>query len=113
MLAAEREASRGDLSDKAARKWRSRLRFLLNYRAVWALSAFCFVLVGVPLGCQSQRRESSRGMALGLAVGIAFFLFVMLSEALADKPAAFAWLLVWVPVALCVGVACRLIPKHQ
>lgn len=113
LLAAEREATHGDLSSKAARKWQSRLRFLLNYRAVWALSAFCFVLVGVPLGCQSQRKESSRGMALGIAIGIAFFLFIMLSQALADKPAAFAWVLVWAPVILCVGVACHLIPKHQ
>lgn len=113
LWAAERAASQGDLSNRAARKWRSRLRFLLSYRTVWALSAFCFVLVGVPLGCQSQRKESSRGMALGVAIGIAFFLFIMLSQALADKPAAFAWLLVWTPVVLCVAVACRLIPKHQ
>ena len=101
------------MSYKAAAKYRSKLRFLLHYRAVWALSAFCFVLVGVPLGCQSQRKESSRGMMMGVVIGIAFFLFIMLAQALEDKPAANAWLLVWTPVLICLGSACYLIPKNQ
>ncbi|MBQ9694792.1 MAG: LptF/LptG family permease [Kiritimatiellae bacterium] len=101
------------ISEKAAEKWHCRLKFLLNYRLVWALSSFCFVLVGVPLGCQAQRKESSKGMVMGLAIGIAFFLFILLSEALATKPAAFPWLIVWLPVAICVGSACILIPKNQ
>lgn len=116
LLAAEAAAAAGqpgDLSVEAAAKWRSRLRFLLNYRTVWALSSLCFVLVGIPLGCQSMRKDSSRGMALGVGVGIAFFLVLLLSESLADKPAALPWLLVWVPVLICLGVAAYLIPKHQ
>lgn len=94
-------------------KMKSRLLFLLNYRTVWALSAICFVLVGVPLGCQTQRKESARGMALGVGIGITFFLFVLLSEALADKPKAFPWLLVWVPVVASLTTAVILIRKHQ
>lgn len=101
------------LSAEAAAKWHSRLLFLLNYRIVWAFSAICFVLVGIPLGCQAMRKDSSRGMALGVGVGIAFFLVLLLSESLADKPGALPWLLVWVPVLICLGVAAYLIPKHQ
>ena len=120
LLAAERAAgqevrdavAKGE-DGKGMRKYQSRLRFLVGYRIVWALSAFCFVLVGIPMGCQTQRKESSGGMALGLGVGIAFFLFIMLAQALADKPSTFPWLLVWTPVVLCVGLACHLIPKHQ
>ncbi len=102
-----------NLSEKAKAKWVSKLSFLFNYRIVWALSAFCFVLVGVPMGCQSARKETSRGMIMGVAMGIIFFLFIMLSESLADKPAAFPWLLVWLPVLACFGAACYLIPKNQ
>ena len=98
---------------KGAAKYASRLRFMLGYRTVWALSAFCFVLVGIPLGCQAQRRESSRGMIIGLTVGIAFFLFIMLAQALADKPATYPWILVWTPVVICLGVAAYVIPKNQ
>lgn len=101
------------LSKKAAAKWHCRLKFLLNYRLVWALSSFCFVLVGVPMGCQAQRKESSKGMVMGLSIGIAFFLFILLSEALASKPAALPWLLVWLPVVICFCTACVLIPKNQ
>ncbi len=101
------------ISEKAAAKWHCHLKFLLNYRLVWALSSFCFVLVGVPMGCQAQRKESSKGMVMGITIGIAFFLFILLSEALANKPAAFPWLLVWTPVIICIGTACILIPKNQ
>lgn len=107
------EAQQTPISEKAAAKWHCRLKFLLNYRIVWSLSAFCFVLVGVPMGCQAQRKESSKGMVMGLAIGIAFFLFVLLSEALASKPAAFPWILVWTPVAICLATACVIIPKNQ
>ena len=101
------------VSEKAAAKYHCRLKFLLNYRLVWALSSVCFVLVGIPMGCQAQRKESSKGMVMGLAIGIAFFLFILLSEALATKPAAFPWLIVWAPVVICMGTACFLIPKNQ
>lgn len=106
-------ASPSNISEKAAAKWHCRLKFLLNYRLVWALSSFCFVLVGIPMGCQAQRKESSKGMVMGLTIGIAFFLFILLSEALATKPAALPWLLVWTPVAICFGAAFILIPKNQ
>lgn len=113
LLAAEREARKTSLSTKSEAKWRSKLLFLLNHRTVWALSSLCFVLVGIPLGCQTQRKDSAKGMALGVGVGIAFFLFILLSEALSDKPAAYPWVLVWTPVALSLGAAAFLIPKHQ
>lgn len=113
LLQAERSAATAALSDRGEAKWRAKLLFLLNYRTVWALSSLCFVLVGIPLGCQTQRRDSARGMALGVGVGIAFFLFILLSEALSDKPAAYPWVLVWTPVALTLGAAAFLIPRHQ
>ncbi len=117
LVAAEQRAEAGraeeGISVKAASKYHSKLRFLLHYRAVWALSALCFVLVGIPLGCQSQRKDSARGMTLGLSIGILFFLFVLLSEALSDKASAYPWLLVWIPVVLCFGSSIHLIKKHQ
>ncbi len=101
------------LSEKGAAKYHSKLKFLLNYRTVWALSSFCFVLVGIPLGCQTQRKDSAGGMSLGIGIGILFFLFILLSESLSDKPAALPWLLVWIPVIFCIGSSFRLIKKHQ
>lgn len=99
--------------EKTLRKYQSHLRFLRSYRMVWAISCFCFVLVGVPLGCQAQRKESSRGMVMGLVIGLAFFLFILLSESLAKTPSVYPWLLVWTPAVICIGVALKIIPKHQ
>lgn len=113
LLDAAQKVKTLDVSEKAAAKWSSRLWFLLNYRVVWALSSLCFVLVGIPLGCQTQRKDSARGMAFGVGIGIAFFLFILLAESLADKPGAYPWLLVWTPVVICVASAFYLIPKHQ
>ncbi len=113
LLAAVRQAGEQDLSNPGMAKWHAKLLFLLNYRIVWALSAFCFVLVGIPLGCQGQRRDSMRGIASGVGIGLAFFLFVLLSEALSDKPAAYPWLLVWLPVVILLGAAAILIPKQH
>ena len=119
---AERDAARAaesagktaeGVSPEAADKWYSRLRFLMHYRTVWACASICFVLVGIPLGCQTLRKDSAKGMALGVGIGIAFFLVLLLSEALADKPAACPWALVWLPVLLCLGAAAVLIPKQQ
>ncbi len=111
--AAEGREKEGSVSVEGAEKYHSKLRFLLHYRTVWALSAFCFVIVGIPLGCQSQRKDSARGMTLGLGIGILFFLFILLSEALADKASACPWLLVWIPVVLCLGASVYLIKKNQ
>lgn len=101
------------IQEKAMKKYQSHLRFLRSYRMVWAISCLCFVLVGVPLGCQAQRKESSRGMVMGLVVGLTFFLFILLSESLAKTPSVFPWLLVWTPALICIGVALWIIPKHQ
>jgi lipopolysaccharide export system permease protein len=101
------------VQEKAMRKYQSHLRFLRSYRMVWAISCLCFVLVGVPLGCQAQRKESSRGMVMGLVIGLSFFLFILLSESLAKTPSVYPWLLVWTPAVICIAVALKIIPKHQ
>ncbi|MDO5462869.1 MAG: LptF/LptG family permease [bacterium] len=102
-----------DVQIKGTRKYQSHLRFLRSYRMVWAISCLCFVLVGVPLGCQAQRKESSRGMVMGLVIGLTFFLFILLSESLAKTPSVYPWLLVWTPAIICIGTALKIIPKHQ
>ena len=42
----------------------------LNKRFVFAMASLCFVLIGIPLGIRSQRKESSIGMAISLAVSL-------------------------------------------
>ncbi len=91
----------------------SKTRFIFSSRIVWALASFCFVLVGVPMGTRGQRKETNAGMAMCLGIGISFFIFLILAETLSDKPLAFPYLLVWVPVLICAGAAAWLIPRNQ
>lgn len=91
----------------------SKTRFILNSRIVWALASLCFVLVGVPIGTRGQRKESNIGMAMCLGIGLSFFIFLILSETLSDKPMAFPYVLVWTPVLICAGAATWLIPRNQ
>ena len=36
----------------------------LSKRFVFAMASLCFVLIGIPLGIRSQRKESTIGMAI-------------------------------------------------
>ncbi len=69
-------------------------------RLALASSAFAFVLLGVPLGIRSHRKESSLGIGLGLVVVYLFYMFIMLAGQLASRPEFRPDLLNWLPVIL-------------
>ncbi len=81
-------------------------------RWVSAFASICFVLVGVPLGIRAQRRESTIGMAIALAVALSYNLIVLLMTSLAKNHAVHPEVLIWLPVVLCVLLASRLIPRN-
>ncbi len=81
-------------------------------RWVSAFASLCFVLVGIPLGIRAQRRESTVGMAIALAVALAYNLLELLMTSLSKNFAVHPECLIWLPVALCLALAARLIPKN-
>ena len=81
-------------------------------RWVSAFASLCFVLVGVPLGIRAQRRESTIGMAIALVVALAYNLLELLMTSLSKNYAVHPEILIWLPVALCLVLAVRLIPKN-
>ena len=83
-----------------------------NKRFVFALASLCFVLVGIPLGIRSQRRESTIGMAISLAVSLGYYVIVILTLSLEEKYAARPELLIWLPVVACVALAAWFTRKH-
>ena len=84
----------------------------LNKRFVFAMASLCFVLIGIPLGIRSQRKESSVGMAISLAVSLGYYVIVILMLSCEEAYRAWPWLLIWLPVAICLGLASRLVRKH-
>ncbi len=97
---------------RKARRKLSDLKTEFMKRWVSAFASICFVLVGVPLGIRAQRRESTVGMAIALAVALSYNLLELLMTNLSKNYAVHPEVLIWLPVALCVALAARLIPKN-
>ena len=95
-----------------AMRERSSMMVEFSKRLVFAMAAFCFVLVGNPLGIRSQRRESTIGMAISLAVSLGYYVVVMLMLSCEDKYTVYPWLLIWLPVVACLLLAGWQMRKH-
>ena len=83
-----------------------------HLRLVYAFASICFVLVGVPLGIRTHRKESTIGMAVSLVVAMTFYLCVILLQSLDKVYALQPYVLLWIPVAACGALAAYLIPKN-
>ncbi len=70
----------------------------LNQRICLSIAPFMFVLIAVPLGIKSHRRESSTGMLLSLGVVFVYYLFIILSDTFEDMPNLYPWLFPWIPM---------------
>jgi lipopolysaccharide export system permease protein len=88
------------------------LKVELSKRFVFAMASFCFVLVGIPLGIKAQRKESTIGMAIALAVSLGYYLIVILMLSFHKTYQIHPELLIWSAVLLCAVMASRLIPKN-
>lgn len=90
----------------------SKTKTELSKRFVFAMASFCFVLVGVPLGIKAQRKESSIGMAISLAISLGYYMIVILMLSMQKNFAIHPEFLIWLPVLACFAIASYLIPKN-
>ncbi|MFM7603818.1 MAG: LptF/LptG family permease, partial [Prosthecobacter sp.] len=72
----------------------------LHKRYSFSLASITFALVGIPLGVTAQRRETSTGFVIGIATALLYMSFIILAEALGEKPGAMPHLIMWAPNAL-------------
>ena len=97
---------------KSLRRHLSDLRTEFQKRWVFAFASICFVLVGIPLGIRAQRKESTIGMAMALAIALGYYLVVILMTSMSRSYALHPHVLIWLPVALCFAIASRIVPKN-
>jgi lipopolysaccharide export system permease protein len=95
-----------------AKRYLSDIQTEFQKRWVFAFASVCFVLVGVPLGIKAQRKESSIGMAISLAVALFYYLVVILMSSMSKTFWVAPHVLIWIPVLACVLFASYLIPKN-
>lgn len=69
-----------------------------NNRLSIAVGCFSFMLIGIPLGVKSHRKETSIGMVLSLAIVFSYYLFIIIAKALANHPELHPNLILWIPL---------------
>lgn len=78
-----------------------------NRRISTAVACFTFMLIGIPLGVKSHRKETSIGMVMSLGIVFIYYIFIVAAKSLADYPWLHPHLILWVPliVAQISGIA--------
>jgi lipopolysaccharide export system permease protein len=85
----------------------------LTKRIVLALSCFTFVLLGIPLGTKTHRKESSIGIGISLALVTVFYIFLVLGETMAKYPQTHPYLILCLPVLASLGLGAYLINRNN
>lgn len=90
---------------------------LLNFhsRLSLSLSAFSFLLLGVPFGIRGRRSELSVGLLICVALALGFYVFQLLADMLEKKPELHPEMIVWLPNLLYVSggmLAIRRLGRH-
>jgi lipopolysaccharide export system permease protein len=86
------------LSQKDLLIEKTRLIVEANRRISTAIGCFSFMLIGIPLGVKSHRKETATGMILSLVIVFAYYLFIVVAKSLANYPALHPNLILWIPL---------------
>ncbi len=76
-----------------------------------ALSVLPMGLLALPLSFKTSRRETYVNAGLALGLGLIYYLFITVFEALQSKPQLFPHLLIWVPNLVFFAIGIRLIRR--
>ena len=69
----------------------------LSKRIGNALATIALALLAVPLAVMAQRKETSVGFAISLALGLVYYFLIFAADLARNRPALHPELLVWVP----------------
>lgn len=68
-----------------------------HHRVAAAVACVAFVLIGIPLGIKTSRRETSIGIAISLGLSVLYYFAMVLANALRNKPHLFPEAILWTP----------------
>lgn len=102
-------ASGEEINEKLGNK----LRNEVQRRYAFSLACLSLCLVGVPLGINARRRETSTGLAISILVALGYFLFFAIAQQHEKSSGSTALILYWVPNILCLGLGIWLFFKAR
>jgi len=88
------------LSPEGQKKMRCNYLVDVHQKLALAVGAFTFVLIAIPLGIKSHRKESSMGMLMSLGVVFVYYIFIILSDTFDSNPELYPWLMPWIPLVI-------------
>lgn len=98
---------------KLASKKRSEMKTELNRRFALGVAPIAFLLIGIPLGMKTSRKESNTGVAISMSVMLIYYAFMIMAKSLAKRPDCLPHLIIWIPPIVCLTIAVILIRKNQ
>lgn len=73
------------------------VRVKIHRQLSFSFAAIAFTLIGIPLGVQAHRRETSFGVAIALALVLVYYSFFILAEFFNSRPQLAPHLIYWLP----------------
>lgn len=87
-------------NDTISESKKVQMKLEITKRYSFSMACLAFAFVAVPLGLQSRRRDTSRGLVMSLLIGAGYFVLTMLADEFkTDSGAAF---MLWAPNVACV-----------
>ena len=102
-----------DILEENVPRMRAKMAVDANQRLALALSCFSFTLLAIPLGIRSHRKESSIGIGMALVLLFLFYMFIILSDAMVDRPEWRPDMIPWIPVLGCQVLGFLLLHKNR
>lgn len=88
----------------ATDKQRNAAKNEIMRRHAFSLASFALAFIGVPLGINARRKDTSTGLVLSLLIGGAYFLFSTLATEWHGLGERWVQVLLWTPNVLCIAL---------
>ena len=109
----QRSLSDGKAHREDDAKKLSEVRSELSRRFALGIAPLVFMLLGIPLGIRTSRRESNIGAAISLSVMILYYAFLIIAKSLSKRPEFYPHVIIWIPSLICLVISVFLIRKNQ